>query len=101
MTDFDPSATLYTVSRLNQEARYLLEDVFPQIQALGEVSNLSRPSSGHVNRNKPPVGFPAQGGGQRFAIKAQSFVHSDPTDFRQLNPRSLALKRPWPIIQSG
>ena len=48
MTDVDPAATLYTVSRLNQEARYLLEDVFPQIQVLGEVSNLSRPSSGHV-----------------------------------------------------
>lgn len=48
MTDFDPAPTLYTVSRLNQEARYLLEDVFPHIQVLGEVSNLSRPSSGHV-----------------------------------------------------
>jgi len=48
VTDFDPAPTLYTVSRLNQEARYLLEDVFPHIQVLGEVSNLSRPSSGHV-----------------------------------------------------
>lgn len=37
-----------TVSQLNQRARHLLEDVFPQVWIEGEISNLARPSSGHV-----------------------------------------------------
>ncbi|WP_090310824.1 exodeoxyribonuclease VII large subunit [Pseudomonas linyingensis] len=37
-----------TVSQLNQRARHLLEDVFPQVWVEGEISNLARPSSGHV-----------------------------------------------------
>ncbi|MDS4041600.1 MAG: exodeoxyribonuclease VII large subunit, partial [Candidatus Competibacter sp.] len=39
-----PSRDIYTVSRLNQEARALLEGEFPRIWVEGEVSNLSRPS---------------------------------------------------------
>ncbi|WP_071870352.1 exodeoxyribonuclease VII large subunit [Atopomonas hussainii] len=37
-----------SVSQLNQRARSLLEDVFPQVWVEGEISNLARPSSGHV-----------------------------------------------------
>ncbi|HDZ56575.1 MAG TPA: exodeoxyribonuclease VII large subunit [Pseudomonas xinjiangensis] len=37
-----------TVSQLNARARSLLEDVFPRIWVEGELSNLSRPSSGHL-----------------------------------------------------
>lgn len=37
-----------TVSQLNQRARQLLEDVFPQVWVEGEISNLARPSSGHL-----------------------------------------------------
>ncbi len=37
-----------TVSQLNLRARQLLEDVFPQVWVEGEISNLARPSSGHV-----------------------------------------------------
>lgn len=48
MNDPSPTRSVYSVSRLNQEARYLLEDVFPMIWVQGEVSNLSRPGSGHV-----------------------------------------------------
>ncbi len=41
--------TIYTVSRLNQEVRELLEDRFPrELQVEGELSNLARPSSGHL-----------------------------------------------------
>jgi len=39
---------IYTVSRLNQEVRYLVEANFPTIWVEGEVSNLARPRSGHV-----------------------------------------------------
>lgn len=39
---------IYTVSRLNQAVRAQLEDEFPAPWVAGEVSNLSRPSSGHV-----------------------------------------------------
>jgi exodeoxyribonuclease VII large subunit len=38
---------LYTPSRLNREARVLLERGLPSLWLTGEISNLSRPSSGH------------------------------------------------------
>ncbi|MFA5679060.1 MAG: exodeoxyribonuclease VII large subunit [Pseudomonas sp.] len=37
-----------TVSQLNSRARRLLEEVFPQVWVEGELSNLARPSSGHL-----------------------------------------------------
>ncbi|MAB23247.1 exodeoxyribonuclease VII large subunit [Pseudomonas sp. 5Ae-yellow] len=37
-----------SVSQLNARARQLLEDVFPRIWVEGELSNLARPSSGHL-----------------------------------------------------
>ncbi|MDH4564254.1 exodeoxyribonuclease VII large subunit [Pseudomonas sp. BN411] len=37
-----------TVSQLNQRARHLLEDVFPEVWVEGEISNLARPASGHL-----------------------------------------------------
>lgn len=40
--------TVYTVSRLNHEARDLLEGSFPLLWVAGELSNLSRPASGHL-----------------------------------------------------
>ncbi len=43
-----PLRETYTVSALNREARALLEGSFPPIWVEGEVSNLARPSSGHV-----------------------------------------------------
>lgn len=39
---------ILSVSQLNQRARHLLEDVFPQIWVEGELSNLARPASGHL-----------------------------------------------------
>ncbi len=39
---------VYSVGRLNAEARGLLEGAFPLIWVQGELSNVSRPSSGHV-----------------------------------------------------
>jgi len=39
---------VYTVSRLNAEVRAVLETGFPLIWVQGELSNLSRPSSGHL-----------------------------------------------------
>ena len=38
---------VYSVSRLNREARALLEGSFPLLWVEGEISNLSRPGSGH------------------------------------------------------
>lgn len=38
---------VYTVSRLNREARVLLERGLPLLWIQGEISNLARPSSGH------------------------------------------------------
>lgn len=41
------SHDVFTVSQLNQRARQLLEISFSQIKVEGEISNLSRPASGH------------------------------------------------------
>lgn len=43
-----PLRDIYTVSRLNREAKAVLEGGFPPIWIEGELSNLSRPASGHV-----------------------------------------------------
>src|ERR1700741_2735707 len=43
----DSGRDIYTVSRLNREARGLLEAGFPSLWIAGELSNLSRPASGH------------------------------------------------------
>lgn len=39
---------IYSVSRLNREAKSVLEGGFPPIWVEGEISNLARPGSGHV-----------------------------------------------------
>ncbi len=43
-----PGRDIYTVSRLNREAKALLEGSFPALWVEGEISNLSRPASGHM-----------------------------------------------------
>ena len=39
---------IYSVSRLNTEVRQVLEGSFPLLWVEGELSNLSRPASGHI-----------------------------------------------------
>ena len=46
--DLGRGPNIYTVSRLNSEVRWLLEDHFPQLWVEGEISNLARPRSGHI-----------------------------------------------------
>ena len=55
MSDSPPPATadpfardVYTVSRLNLDARAILEETFSTVWIEGELSNLARPRSGHV-----------------------------------------------------
>ena len=43
-----PQRELYSVSRLNREARAVLEGHFPLLWVEGEISNLARPRSGHI-----------------------------------------------------
>lgn len=43
-----PYRDIYSVSRLNREAKALLEDSFPPLWVEGEISNLARPASGHA-----------------------------------------------------
>jgi exodeoxyribonuclease VII large subunit len=43
----DGTRDIYTVGRLNREARSLLEAGLPSLWITGELSNLSRPASGH------------------------------------------------------
>lgn len=46
-TETEQQNNIYTVSRLNNEARSLLEDTFSQILVEGEISNFAAPNSGH------------------------------------------------------
>ena len=39
---------IYSVSRLNREAKILMETTFPRIRVEGEISNLVCPASGHI-----------------------------------------------------
>lgn len=41
------SDAIYTVSRLNNEVRFILEDTFPFVWVEGEISNFAAPHSGH------------------------------------------------------
>ncbi len=43
-----PQREVYSVSRLNREARAILEGNFPLLWLEGEISNLTRPRSGHI-----------------------------------------------------
>ncbi|HKQ30578.1 MAG TPA: exodeoxyribonuclease VII large subunit, partial [Burkholderiales bacterium] len=43
-----PARDVYSVSRLNREIKALLEGSFPILWVEGEISNLSRPASGHA-----------------------------------------------------
>ncbi|HYY16366.1 MAG TPA: exodeoxyribonuclease VII large subunit, partial [Gammaproteobacteria bacterium] len=47
---FSPVSTrdIYSVTRLNREVRAILEGNFPALWIEGEISNLSRPASGHL-----------------------------------------------------
>lgn len=45
--DLTPQREVYTISRLNREARVLLEGRFPLLWIEGEISNFARPASGH------------------------------------------------------
>jgi exodeoxyribonuclease VII large subunit len=46
--DQKQSSTIYTVSSLTTEIKSLLEDKYPFVWIQGEISNLGRPSSGHI-----------------------------------------------------
>ena len=53
MPDNTPASTqtqreVYSIARLNREARALLEGNFPLLWVEGEISNLARPRSGHL-----------------------------------------------------
>lgn len=45
--DLEERQEIYTVSRLNNEVRFLLEDTFPALWVEGEISNFAAPHSGH------------------------------------------------------
>ena len=44
----DQKIEIISVGELNRSAKYLLENAFNNISVVGEISNMSRPSSGHI-----------------------------------------------------
>lgn len=47
MMDLEERADIYTVSRLNNEVKFILEDTYPAVWVEGEISNFAAPASGH------------------------------------------------------
>ena len=47
LLQLDPGRIVYTVSRLNRETRFLLNECFGSVWIEGEISNFSAPASGH------------------------------------------------------
>ncbi|BCG64440.1 MAG: exodeoxyribonuclease VII large subunit [Methyloprofundus sp.] len=47
---------ILSISQLNRDVKYLLEQNFFAVQVIGEISNLSRPSSGHLYFSLKDVG---------------------------------------------
>ncbi|MBT8356429.1 MAG: exodeoxyribonuclease VII large subunit, partial [Deltaproteobacteria bacterium] len=47
-SDINARRNIYTVSRLNSEIRFLLEEKFPFVWISGEISNCKKPGSGHL-----------------------------------------------------
>ncbi len=39
---------IISVGELNKSAKYLLENNFSNVSVIGEISNLAKPSSGHI-----------------------------------------------------
>jgi len=48
MTKSSQNKTIFSVSELNLASQKILEDHFPEIWVEGEISNLSKPTSGHI-----------------------------------------------------
>ncbi len=47
LVDIDEKQDIYTVSRLNNEIRFLMEETYPLVWVEGEISNFAAPHSGH------------------------------------------------------
>ncbi len=92
-----PYRDIYTVSRLNNEVRELLELSFPLLWVEGEVSNLARPASGHFyfslkdassqvrcarfrTQNRMPGLVPRNG--QKVLVRARVSLYSPRGDFQ-------------------
>jgi exodeoxyribonuclease VII large subunit len=90
---------IYTVSRLNQAVRNLLEGSFPLIWVEGEISNLSRPTSGHcyfslkdthaqvrcaLFRNRAVLLGTPLANGQQLLVRARISLYEPRGDFQLL-----------------
>ena len=78
----DPSAgktgrDIYSVSRLNREVRRLLEQGFSRIWLEGELSNVARPSSGHLYFSLKDAGAQIRGAMFRNRNRSLPFTPED------------------------
>lgn len=97
MQEIELKRNIYTVSRLNREVNQLLQSGFPLIWLEGEISNLTRPSSGHLYfslkdaqaqiraamfRNRTPyLGFKPQNG-MEVRVRARIGLYEPRGDFQ-------------------
>ena len=72
-----PGHDIYSVSRLNREVRRLLEQGFSRIWLEGELSNVARPSSGHLYFSLKDAGAQIKGAMFRNRNRALPFTPED------------------------
>jgi exodeoxyribonuclease VII large subunit len=72
-----PERDIYSVSRLNREVRRLLEKGFSRIWLEGELSNLARPSSGHLYFSLKDAGAQIRGAMFRNRNRVLPFIPED------------------------
>jgi exodeoxyribonuclease VII large subunit len=72
-----PERDIYSVSRLNREVRRLLEQGFSRIWLEGELSNVARPSSGHLYFSLKDAGAQIRGAMFRNRNQALPFTPED------------------------
>lgn len=97
MTPAAGERDVYTVSNLNKAVRDLLEGSFPLVWVEGEISNLSRPASGHLYfslkdaraqvrcalfRNRAQLTSASPANGQRVLVQARISLYESRGDFQ-------------------
>ena len=87
-----PERDIYSVSRLNREVRRLLEQGFSRIWLEGELSNVARPSSGHLYFSLKDAG--AQIRGAMFRNRNQTLPFTPEDGMQVLVRGKLSLYEP-------
>lgn len=120
MTTFDNDRAVYSVTQLNTEVKFLLEQGLPLLWIEGEISNLSQPASGHIYfslkdarsqvrcamfRNKVNLLRHKPGSGDQVLVRAKVSLYAPRGDYQliveHMEPAGLgALQRAYEALRA-